>query len=99
MCVLVRSFLFFISDFFPLFFLFKEMNFLFFFGRYFELLGRMVGGNQRIIHGGVIDGGMKSWTLCTTVEQSDFSPGDSDKPFILMVDRGDCTFASKVCLV
>lgn len=56
-------------------------------------------GVQRVIHGGVIPGETKTWTLCNSQQEEDFKPlKPSDSPFILMVDRGECTFASKVCI-
>eukprot|EP00752_Nemacystus_decipiens_P010339 g9211.t1 len=52
---------------------------------------------ERLIHGGVKLGERKVWTLCNSQEEEDFTPlVPSDSPYILMVDRGDCTFASKV---
>eukprot|EP00903_Cladosiphon_okamuranus_P010383 g9822.t1 len=52
---------------------------------------------ERLIHGGVKLGQRKTWTLCNSQEEEDFTPlVPSDSPYILMVDRGECTFASKV---
>ena len=54
--------------------------------------------SQRLIHGGVKLGERKTWTLCNSQEEEDFTPlVPEDSPYILMVDRGECTFASKVC--
>jgi len=58
--------------------------------------------SQRLVHGGNRVGEkMESWTLCTSEEEDAFrkSMNQGDPPFILMVDRGDCTFASKVLAV
>lgn len=55
---------------------------------------------QRLIHGGVKLGQRKTWTLCNAQEEEDFTPlVPSDSPYILMVDRGECTFASKVFIL
>lgn len=55
-------------------------------------------GTQRLVHGGITLGSRKTWTLCDNEEASEVGPRlPEDSPFILMVDRGDCTFASKVC--
>lgn len=55
-------------------------------------------GVQRLIHGGVSDGVQSTWTLCSGEDVAAFTQMvPSDTPFILMVDRGECTFASKVC--
>ncbi|CAN0096518.1 unnamed protein product, partial [Laminaria digitata] len=52
---------------------------------------------QRLIHGGISDGVQKTWTLCSVDDVAAFTQRmPSDSPFILMVDRGECTFASKV---
>lgn len=49
-----------------------------------------------MVHGGVRLQERKVWTLCSNEEAAEFSLDVPDTPFILMVDRGDCTFASKV---
>ncbi|CAM9763490.1 unnamed protein product [Ectocarpus sp. 4 AP-2014] len=54
---------------------------------------------ERVIHGGVQPGiAVRTWTLCSSEDVelvlSVLPPNSS--PFILMVDRGECTFANKV---
>ncbi|CBN77735.1 conserved unknown protein [Ectocarpus siliculosus] len=53
---------------------------------------------ERVIHGGVQPGkAVRAWTLCS-IEDAELVlpilPPDSS-PFILMVDRGECTFVTK----
>lgn len=50
---------------------------------------------QRLVHGGIKPGSKTVWNLCSSEDAVDFDSGD-DTPFILMIDRGDCTFAKKV---
>lgn len=55
--------------------------------------------SQRLVHGGVYKGTVRKWTLCTSEEEDAFRNSrvlQGDPPFILMVDRGECTFANKV---
>ncbi|CAN0512218.1 unnamed protein product, partial [Ectocarpus sp. 12 AP-2014] len=56
-------------------------------------------GVRRVIHGGVQPGkAVRKWTLCSSEDVElvlSMLPPDSS-PFILMVDRGECTFATKV---
>lgn len=52
---------------------------------------------QRLIHGGVYRGEWATWTLCEPDHAQKFDKR-GDTPFILMIDRGDCTFAKKVSL-
>ncbi|CAN0457858.1 unnamed protein product, partial [Ascophyllum nodosum] len=52
---------------------------------------------ERLIHGGVAKGSQKTWTLCSSDDVVAFETiMPEDSPFILMVDRGNCTFVSKV---
>ncbi|CAM9555071.1 unnamed protein product [Pylaiella littoralis] len=52
---------------------------------------------ERLIHGGVKKGEKVTWNLCTNEDAEAVAPlVPEDAPFILMVDRGVCTFASKV---
>ncbi|CAM9683148.1 unnamed protein product [Ectocarpus sp. 6 AP-2014] len=54
---------------------------------------------ERVIHGGVQPGiAVRTWTLCSSEDVElvlSMLPPDFS-PFILMVDRGECTFATKV---
>ena len=55
---------------------------------------------QRLLHGGVTEGSQKTWTLCNSDDVVAFKTiMPEDSPFILMVDRGDCTFVSKARLI
>ncbi|CAM9430404.1 unnamed protein product [Scytosiphon promiscuus] len=52
---------------------------------------------ERLVHGGVSAGESKTWTLCSNEDEEAVPPMVPDgTPFILMVDRGECTFAHKV---
>ncbi|CAM9249510.1 unnamed protein product, partial [Choristocarpus tenellus] len=52
---------------------------------------------ERLLHGGLMTKGVsKTWTLCDDKEAAMFAPPESNTPYILMIDRGNCTFANKV---
>ncbi|CAN0156978.1 unnamed protein product, partial [Hapterophycus canaliculatus] len=52
---------------------------------------------ERLVHGGVSLDESKTWTLCSNEDEEAIPPMVPDgTPFILMVDRGECTFAHKV---
>ncbi|CAM9354352.1 unnamed protein product, partial [Discosporangium mesarthrocarpum] len=54
---------------------------------------------ERLLHGGIVEMGRRTtWTLCDDTDADKFKPPVDymKNPFIVMVDRGNCTFATKV---